>query len=150
MPTVHPAAGCKDRPLVCPRRSGDGGEAEHGSPTLIVAASQVGDGITPVPVDTSAIPNNHWGYAIQWFLLAATWAGMTVYLLWRIKRGQLEGDAMKYISTRGAAPVLGFGEAMMTGLARDGGLYVPETVPALSRPRSRRWRGCPMRKSPSG
>ena len=29
---------------------------------------------------------------------------------------------MHYISTRGAAPVLTFGEAMMTGLARDGGL----------------------------
>ncbi len=54
--------------------------------TLIVASKQLGDGITPVPVDTSAIPNNHWAYAIQWFLLAATWAGMTVYLLWRIKR----------------------------------------------------------------
>jgi len=40
---------------------------------------------------------------------------------------------MHYISTRGSAPVLGFGEAMMTGLARDGGLYVPETVPTLSR-----------------
>jgi threonine synthase len=39
---------------------------------------------------------------------------------------------MRYISTRGAAPVLNFGEAMMTGLARDGGLYVPETVPELS------------------
>jgi threonine synthase len=39
---------------------------------------------------------------------------------------------MNYISTRGTAPVLGFGEAMMTGLARDGGLYVPETVPTLS------------------
>jgi threonine synthase len=39
---------------------------------------------------------------------------------------------MNYISTRGTAPVLGFGEAMMTGLARDGGLYVPEIVPALS------------------
>ena len=38
---------------------------------------------------------------------------------------------MNYISTRGTAPVLGFGEAMMTGLARDGGLYVPETVPVL-------------------
>ena len=36
---------------------------------------------------------------------------------------------MQYISTRGQAPVLSFGEAMMTGLARDGGLYVPETVP---------------------
>jgi threonine synthase len=41
--------------------------------------------------------------------------------------------AMQYISTRGAAPVLGFGEAMMTGLARDGGLYVPETIPVLSK-----------------
>ncbi|MCB2130399.1 MAG: threonine synthase, partial [Rhodobacteraceae bacterium] len=39
---------------------------------------------------------------------------------------------MRYISTRGAAPVLGFGEAMLTGLARDGGLYVPETIPALT------------------
>lgn len=40
---------------------------------------------------------------------------------------------MRYISTRGQAPVLTFGEAMMTGLARDGGLYVPEVVPALSK-----------------
>jgi threonine synthase len=39
---------------------------------------------------------------------------------------------MHYISTRGAAPVLGFGDAMMTGLARDGGLYVPEAVPTLT------------------
>ncbi len=39
---------------------------------------------------------------------------------------------MRYISTRGAAPALGFGEAMMTGLARDGGLYVPETVPPMT------------------
>ncbi len=38
---------------------------------------------------------------------------------------------MKYISTRGAAPVLSFAEAMMTGLARDGGLYVPEAVPVM-------------------
>ncbi|MEO8243926.1 MAG: threonine synthase [bacterium] len=40
---------------------------------------------------------------------------------------------MRYISTRGAAPVLSFSEAMMTGLARDGGLYVPESVPVLTR-----------------
>ncbi|PZR00300.1 MAG: threonine synthase [Cereibacter sphaeroides] len=38
---------------------------------------------------------------------------------------------MHYISTRGTAPVLRFEEAMMTGLARDGGLYVPEAVPTL-------------------
>ncbi len=39
---------------------------------------------------------------------------------------------MRYISTRGTAPVLTFEEAMLTGLARDGGLYVPETIPQLS------------------
>ena len=39
---------------------------------------------------------------------------------------------MKYISTRGEAPVLSFNEAMLTGLARDGGLYVPETYPTLA------------------
>ena len=39
---------------------------------------------------------------------------------------------MRYISTRGTAPVLNFEEAMLSGLARDGGLYVPETIPQLS------------------
>ena len=39
---------------------------------------------------------------------------------------------MKYISTRGNAPVLSFEDAMLTGLARDGGLYLPETIPQLS------------------
>lgn len=39
---------------------------------------------------------------------------------------------MRYISTRGQAPALTFGEAMLTGLARDGGLYVPETIPTLT------------------
>ena len=39
---------------------------------------------------------------------------------------------MKYISTRGKAPVLNFEEAMLTGLARDGGLYVPQSIPNFS------------------
>lgn len=39
---------------------------------------------------------------------------------------------MRYISTRGTAPGLSFEEAMLTGLARDGGLYVPETIPTMS------------------
>ncbi len=38
---------------------------------------------------------------------------------------------MRYVSTRGQALVLNFGDAMLSGLARDGGLYVPETVPTL-------------------
>jgi threonine synthase len=39
---------------------------------------------------------------------------------------------MRYISTRGKAPSLSFEEAMLSGLARDGGLYVPETIPQMS------------------
>ncbi|MDG1118310.1 MAG: threonine synthase [Flavimaricola sp.] len=39
---------------------------------------------------------------------------------------------MRYISTRGRAPVLSFEEAMLTGLARDGGLYVPDHVPSMT------------------
>ena len=38
---------------------------------------------------------------------------------------------MKYISTRGLAPELGFEDVLLAGLARDGGLYVPETWPKL-------------------
>jgi len=34
-----------------------------------------------------------------------------------------------YVSTRGAAPRLGFADALLTGLARDGGLYTPVSPP---------------------
>ncbi len=39
---------------------------------------------------------------------------------------------MQYVSTRGEAPPLGFIDVTLAGLARDGGLYVPETWPRLS------------------
>lgn len=39
---------------------------------------------------------------------------------------------VRYISTRGASPALDFADAMLTGLARDGGLYVPEFWPQFS------------------
>ncbi|KAB2849792.1 MAG: threonine synthase [Hyphomicrobiaceae bacterium] len=39
---------------------------------------------------------------------------------------------MRYISTRGRAIALGFEDVLMTGLARDGGLYVPEHYPELN------------------
>jgi threonine synthase len=38
---------------------------------------------------------------------------------------------LRHISTRGEAPILGFAEVMLAGLARDGGLYVPEAWPQL-------------------
>src|SRR6185295_16779991 len=44
----------------------------------------------------------------------------------------LEGNLTRYISTRGEAPALGFCDVMLAGLARDGGLYVPEVWPQLS------------------
>ena len=43
---------------------------------------------------------------------------------------------MKYISTRGTAPVLDFEGALLSGLARDGGLYLPDHWPRLSTDRS--------------
>jgi threonine synthase len=39
---------------------------------------------------------------------------------------------VRYVSTRGEAPPLGFMDVTLAGLARDGGLYVPETWPRLS------------------
>ena len=39
---------------------------------------------------------------------------------------------MRYVSTRGEAPALGFVDVTLAGLARDGGLYVPESWPQLS------------------
>ncbi len=39
---------------------------------------------------------------------------------------------MKYVSTRGLAPPVGFLDACLAGLAPDGGLYVPETWPSIA------------------
>jgi threonine synthase len=39
---------------------------------------------------------------------------------------------VKYISTRGQAPKLGFEDVVLAGLAEDGGLYVPSYYPTLS------------------
>ena len=43
-------------------------------------------GLTAVPVSSADIKNDHLGYAITWFSLAAIWAMMTLSLLWRIRR----------------------------------------------------------------
>tara|TARA_R110000787_G_scaffold33448_2_gene87408 strand:- start:1185 stop:1859 length:675 start_codon:yes stop_codon:yes gene_type:complete len=54
-------------------------------PILIVArnvAFEDGD-VTPFPVDTARIPNDHLQYAITWFSLALIWLAMSVYFLRR-------------------------------------------------------------------
>ncbi|HSL58037.1 MAG TPA: threonine synthase [Acidimicrobiales bacterium] len=41
---------------------------------------------------------------------------------------------MRYVSSRGAAPELGFADVLLAGLATDGGLYLPAAWPALDVP----------------
>ncbi|MCO5072704.1 MAG: threonine synthase [Rhizobiaceae bacterium] len=50
---------------------------------------------------------------------------------------------MQYVSTRGEAPILGFSDAVLAGLARDGGLYLPQEWPTLSHADIRALRGLP-------
>lgn len=55
---------------------------------LIVArnVSEDASGVTPLPVDTSRIPNDHLQYAITWFSLATIWLAMSTLFL-RRRRG---------------------------------------------------------------
>ena len=46
---------------------------------------------------------------------------------------------MRYISTRGQAPSLSFEDVLLTGLASDGGLYVPESLPQFSHQEIASW-----------
>lgn len=57
-------------------------------PVLVVAARVGGDaqGVMPIPVAITGIPNNHLEYAVTWFMLAAVWGGMTIGLIWRIRQ----------------------------------------------------------------
>ncbi len=50
---------------------------------------------------------------------------------------------MNYLSTRGEAPVLSFTEALLAGLARDGGLYLPQSYPQLSKAEIANFAGLP-------
>jgi threonine synthase len=50
---------------------------------------------------------------------------------------------MKYISTRGRSPVCSFEQVLLTGLAPDGGLYVPESLPTFSVQEISSWSGLP-------
>ena len=50
---------------------------------------------------------------------------------------------MDYISTRGMSPAVDSALAVLNGLAPDGGLYVPKSIPAFD------WQGC-LQKSSQG
>lgn len=57
-------------------------------PTLVVAKqTSFNDApISPLPVDTGAIPNDHLQYAITWFSLAAIWIAMSLAFILRARR----------------------------------------------------------------
>ncbi len=63
-------------------------------PILVVARAidPAEKNVTPVPVDTSHIPNDHLNYAITWFSLAVVWLLMTIYYI-RRQAGQMRGKA---------------------------------------------------------
>lgn len=63
-------------------------EALNTEPVLLVLRdmSQPDGAVTPLPVDTGGIPNDHLSYAITWFSLAAIWLAMTTYYIQRTRR----------------------------------------------------------------
>lgn len=57
-------------------------------PILLIARTVTDPGITPLPVDTAGIPNDHLQYAVTWYGLALVWAAMSIYFLWRTRAGR--------------------------------------------------------------
>jgi len=57
-------------------------------PVLLVVrkTSQGDNGLTPLPVDTSGIPNDHFEYAVTWYGLCIVWLMMSALLVWRLIR----------------------------------------------------------------
>ena len=63
----------------------------------------------------------------------------------RPARSRTSVPRMRYVSTRGPAPVRDFAGVLLAGLAEDGGLYVPESWPHFSPADWRAMRGLPYR-----
>ena len=53
---------------------------------------------------------------------------------------------MQYISTRGGIEPISFKDAVMMGLATDGGLLLPESFPSFSRSAIESWRTLPYQE----
>ncbi|MEI4234765.1 SURF1 family protein [Roseovarius sp. D22-M7] len=64
-------------------------------PVLVIAReiSPPEPGVSPLPVDTVGIPNDHLEYAVTWFSLAVIWAVMTAILIRRQIRARKEAEA---------------------------------------------------------
>lgn len=68
--------------------------------------------------------DNHLAYAFTWFIFATI--ALIIFVLSHYRK------PINYVSTRGNAPVLNFEDVVLAGLARDGGLYIPETWPQVA------------------
>ncbi|WP_368187076.1 SURF1 family protein [Aestuariibius sp. HNIBRBA575] len=75
----------QDGDLIFARNVGPLAAALNAENVMIVVADHGGTDpqLTPMPVGTSGISNDHKEYAITWFMLAAVWALMTGYLIFR-------------------------------------------------------------------
>ena len=63
-----------------------------------------------------------------------------------VPRSSKKGTAMKYISTRGGVPPRNFCDILLGGLAPDGGLYLPEHYPQVTKAELAEWRDLPYRE----
>lgn len=63
-------------------------EALGTEPILIIAreVSENDPGVTPLPLDSSGIPNDHLEYVVTWYGLAIVWVAMTLYYLRRTRK----------------------------------------------------------------
>ncbi len=53
---------------------------------VLRSSTEIDSPMTPLPVTSAGIPNNHLEYVVTWFGLAAIWVLMTGYFLWRQRR----------------------------------------------------------------
>jgi surfeit locus 1 family protein len=70
-------------------------QALNTEPLLVIARdlSPPEPAVSPLPVDTSGIPNDHLEYAVTWFSLAGIWAAMTGFFIRRQMRATKEAQA---------------------------------------------------------
>ncbi|SHJ14089.1 SURF1 family protein [Wenxinia saemankumensis] len=78
-----------DQPNARPARDLEGMAQALGTEPILLVVREMDPplpGATPLPVGSDGIPNNHLGYAIQWFGMALVWAVMSVFLILRARR----------------------------------------------------------------
>jgi surfeit locus 1 family protein len=63
-------------------------KALNADPVLVIAREITpnSEKVSPIPISSSGIPNDHLQYAITWFSLAAVWAGMSGLFLFGTRR----------------------------------------------------------------